>query len=213
MGRFFLNQCCQYGHVATLRISEGGGERAHQAIDHAGGFRRLLVSARRQRALHVRRRRGPEAPQMVRPGARAALPGAGLLHRRRHQCLCQPGLSHEVPRPGASLLLGHDQMKVRRIELAAGAQIPPYRMQEDVVFVVLVGRVTFRSEGDKTLVVAPGVTCSSLWASCWTGCCRPEPFLSMPTRQNRERSERWAKIRFQRAITMITYPPVPGGLP
>ncbi|MBW2732694.1 MAG: hypothetical protein JRH20_09910 [Deltaproteobacteria bacterium] len=57
---------------------------------------------------------------------------------------------------GASVLLEHDQMKVRRIELAAGAQIPPCQMQEDVVFVVLAGRVTFRSEGDETLVVTPG---------------------------------------------------------
>ncbi len=57
---------------------------------------------------------------------------------------------------GASVLLEHDQMKVRRIELASGAQIPPCQMQEDVVFVVLAGRVTFRSEGDETLVVTPG---------------------------------------------------------
>jgi quercetin dioxygenase-like cupin family protein len=56
----------------------------------------------------------------------------------------------------ASVLLEHDQMKVRRIELAAGARIPPCQMQEDVVFVVLSGRVTFRSDGEDALVVPPG---------------------------------------------------------
>ncbi|MCK9459367.1 MAG: hypothetical protein M0R80_06980 [Proteobacteria bacterium] len=56
----------------------------------------------------------------------------------------------------ASVLLEHDQMKVRRIELAAGARIPPCRMQEDVVFVVVAGRVTFVAEGDEALVAAPG---------------------------------------------------------
>jgi len=45
------------------------------------------------------------------------------------------------------VLLEHDQMKVRRIELAAGARIPPCQMQEDVVFVVLTGRVTFHADG------------------------------------------------------------------
>jgi quercetin dioxygenase-like cupin family protein len=57
---------------------------------------------------------------------------------------------------GASVLLEHDRMKVRRIELAAGARIPPCQMQEDVVFVVLSGRVTFRSDGEDTLVASPG---------------------------------------------------------
>lgn len=57
----------------------------------------------------------------------------------------------------AEVLLEHDQMKVRRIELAAGARIPPCQMQEDVVFVVLSGRVTFRSDGEDALVVPPGV--------------------------------------------------------
>ena len=56
----------------------------------------------------------------------------------------------------ASVLLEHDQMKVRRIELAAGARIPPCQMQEDVVFVVLRGRVTFHADGEDTLVVPPG---------------------------------------------------------
>lgn len=56
----------------------------------------------------------------------------------------------------ASVLLEHDQMKVRRIELAAGARIPPCEMQEDVVFVVVTGRITFRTEGEQELVVPPG---------------------------------------------------------
>ena len=56
----------------------------------------------------------------------------------------------------ASVLHEHDQRKVRRIELAEGAQIPPCQMQEDVVFVVLSGRVTFRSDGEDVLVVPPG---------------------------------------------------------
>lgn len=56
----------------------------------------------------------------------------------------------------AEVLFEHDQMKVRRIELAAGARIPPCQMQEDVVFVVLSGRVTFRSDGEDALVVPPG---------------------------------------------------------
>jgi len=56
----------------------------------------------------------------------------------------------------AEVLLEHDQMKVRRIELAAGARIPPCQMQEDVVFVVLGGRVTFRADEEEALVVPPG---------------------------------------------------------
>lgn len=38
----------------------------------------------------------------------------------------------------------------------AGARIPPCQMQEDVVFVVLSGRVTFHSDGDDTVVAPPG---------------------------------------------------------
>lgn len=56
----------------------------------------------------------------------------------------------------ASVVLEHDQMKVRRIELASGARIPPCQMQEDVVFVVVNGRVTVCSEGEEVLVTAPG---------------------------------------------------------
>ena len=56
----------------------------------------------------------------------------------------------------SSVLLEHDQMKVRRIELAAGARIPPCQMQEDVAFIVITGRITFRAEEDEELVVPPG---------------------------------------------------------
>jgi quercetin dioxygenase-like cupin family protein len=56
----------------------------------------------------------------------------------------------------ASVLFEHDQMKVRRIELDAGARIPPCQMQEDVVFVVVSGRITFRTEGEEELVAHPG---------------------------------------------------------
>jgi len=56
----------------------------------------------------------------------------------------------------AEVLFEHDQMKVRRIELAAGARIPPCQMQEDAVFVVLGGRVTFRADEQETPVVPPG---------------------------------------------------------
>ena len=62
-----------------------------------------------------------------------------------------------VDRPFVSeVLLEHDQMKVRRIELAAGARIPPCQMQDDVIFIVLNGRVTFCTDGEETLVAPPG---------------------------------------------------------
>ena len=56
----------------------------------------------------------------------------------------------------SSVLLEHGQTKVRRIALAPGARIPPCQMQEDVVFVVVTGRVTFHSEGEEALVASPG---------------------------------------------------------
>jgi quercetin dioxygenase-like cupin family protein len=56
----------------------------------------------------------------------------------------------------AEVLLEHNQMKVRRIELAAGARIPPCQMQDDVIFIVLNGRVTFCTDGEETLVAPPG---------------------------------------------------------
>lgn len=56
----------------------------------------------------------------------------------------------------ASVLLRHGQMKVRRIVLAGDARIAPCQMQEDVVFVVLAGRVTFFAEGQDAVVSSPG---------------------------------------------------------
>ena len=56
----------------------------------------------------------------------------------------------------ADLLFEEGTLGVRRIRLAAGARIPPCRMQEDVVFVVLGGRVTFRSADREAQVSAPG---------------------------------------------------------
>lgn len=56
----------------------------------------------------------------------------------------------------AVVLFEQGPMKVRRIELAAGARIPPCRMSEDAVFVVVAGRVTFRAEGEESVVQAPG---------------------------------------------------------
>ena len=55
----------------------------------------------------------------------------------------------------ASVLFEQGSVKVRRIELAAGARIPPCRMQEDVVFVVIEGRVAFLTDGEKAVVRAP----------------------------------------------------------
>jgi len=59
-------------------------------------------------------------------------------------------------RYAASVLFNQEAVKIRRIELAAGARIPPCRMKEDVVFVVIDGRVTFRTEGEESVVNAPG---------------------------------------------------------
>jgi len=59
-------------------------------------------------------------------------------------------------RYAASVLFEQGAVKVRRIELAAGARIPPCRMKEDVVFVVIEGRVTFRIESEESVVNAPG---------------------------------------------------------
>jgi quercetin dioxygenase-like cupin family protein len=66
--------------------------------------------------------------------------------------------SGSVPADGtfaASVLFEHGQIVVRRIDLASGARIPPCQMQEDVVFVVLAGRVTFRAEDQAALVTSP----------------------------------------------------------
>ncbi len=54
------------------------------------------------------------------------------------------------------MLLDQDIVKVRRLRLASGARIPPCRMRDDVVFVVLEGSVTFCAGTEKARVVAPG---------------------------------------------------------
>jgi hypothetical protein len=74
--------------------------------------------------------------------------------------------SCEDGRFSASVLFEQGAVKVRRIELAAGARIPPCRMQEDVVFVVIEGRVAFLTEGEKAVVSAPngGATTRSMEA-------------------------------------------------
>jgi len=55
----------------------------------------------------------------------------------------------------AAVLFEQGTVKVRRIELAAGARIPPCRMTEDVVFAVIEGRVAFLADNEKTVVSAP----------------------------------------------------------
>jgi len=64
--------------------------------------------------------------------------------------------SCEDGRYAASVLFEQGAVKVRRIELAAGARIPACRMKEDVVLVVIEGRVTFRTEDEESVVNAPG---------------------------------------------------------
>jgi len=64
--------------------------------------------------------------------------------------------SCEDGRYAASVLFEQAAVKVRRIELAAGARIPACRMKEDAVFVVIEGRVTFRTEDEESVVNAPG---------------------------------------------------------
>ena len=56
----------------------------------------------------------------------------------------------------ATLLLEQGRLKARRVELSRGARIPPCQMEEDVVFVVLTGDVTFRAENQISRVTAPG---------------------------------------------------------
>ena len=48
--------------------------------------------------------------------------------------------------PDVEVLLDEGRVKVRRLDLSAGARIPPCEMREDVVFVVLSGRVIFSTE-------------------------------------------------------------------
>ena len=61
------------------------------------------------------------------------------------------------PAPGAqaAVLLDQGQAKVRRIELDAGAAIPPCQMSDDVVFVVLRGSVLVTAGAEEELVTAP----------------------------------------------------------
>ena len=58
--------------------------------------------------------------------------------------------------PDVEVLLDEGRVKIRRIDLAAGAGIPPCKMREDVVFIVLSGRVVITSESSTEAVDAPG---------------------------------------------------------
>ena len=57
--------------------------------------------------------------------------------------------------PDVEVLLDEGSVKVRRIDLAAGGTIPPCRMQEDVVFIVMSGRVAFTTDDSTSNVEAP----------------------------------------------------------
>ena len=63
-----------------------------------GAFFAALLPAGGHDALRRGPARGVPPRQVVRPRARAALPGAGLLHRRGDRRLRQPGGGDEVPR-------------------------------------------------------------------------------------------------------------------
>jgi len=58
--------------------------------------------------------------------------------------------------PEVEVVLDEKRVKVRRIDLAEGVKIPPCEMREDVVFVVLSGRVVFSSESSTSVIEAPG---------------------------------------------------------
>lgn len=58
--------------------------------------------------------------------------------------------------PDVEVVLDEGRVKVRRIDLAAGTRIPPCEMREDVVFIVLSGRVSFSTESASSAVDAPG---------------------------------------------------------
>jgi quercetin dioxygenase-like cupin family protein len=55
-----------------------------------------------------------------------------------------------------TVLLEEGRVKLRRIELEAGGEIPPCRMSDDVVFVVLQGSVVLTCESHEEVVSAPG---------------------------------------------------------
>ncbi len=63
-----------------------------------GGLPGLLLAAGGSQPFRRRCHGSPPPRQMVRAGARTALSGAGLLYRRGHRGLCQPGVGDEVPR-------------------------------------------------------------------------------------------------------------------
>jgi len=69
-----------------------------------------------------------------------------------------PSISAASVGPGAraAVLLDEGRAKVRRIELDAGGTIPPCRMRDDVVFVVLRGSVIIECGPEEELVAAPG---------------------------------------------------------
>ena len=69
-----------------------------------------------------------------------------------------PSVPVVVPAPGARacVLLDEGRAKLRRIELDAGAVVPPCQMSEDVVFVVLRGSVLVTAGADEELIAAPG---------------------------------------------------------
>lgn len=56
----------------------------------------------------------------------------------------------------AAVLLDQGRAKVRRIELDAGGTIPPCRMNDDVVFVMLRGSVLVTAGTEEEIVAAPG---------------------------------------------------------
>lgn len=66
------------------------------------------------------------------------------------------GASAPQPLVAAAVVLDEQRVKVRRIELQKGASIPPCRMEEDVVFVLLRGRVAFTSGPHREEVACPG---------------------------------------------------------
>jgi len=72
-----------------------------------------------------------------------ALPGRPPRHRGRRTDSRGGGDILVGGPPEVSVLLAEGGFKVRRVALPAGAVIPPCRMEHDVVFVVLAGRVLF----------------------------------------------------------------------
>ena len=63
-------------------------------------FSGIFLAAAEQQPVQRRVDRIPGSDQMVRPGARAALPGAGSFHCRCYFSICLPGGRHEIPGGG-----------------------------------------------------------------------------------------------------------------